>query len=234
VNDDELLRIGADTSFTYDTRGRMLLSNEPRVQERRPAPRLVLGWTTTAYVLRLSATVPDDLAQRLSEIIERQPPAGDLRTTPAASVALRAALEAHAPITGERRGPAYRFPASIGPLGDAIRITASNRQIARDTFPWLYDEYAGWRPCFAVVRDGAAVSVCFSSRIGTRACAAGVETLPEFRGHGYAAAVTAAWGTAVRQAGLLPLYSTAWDNLASQAVAGKLGLTMFAANVSWA
>ncbi len=85
-----------------------------------------------------------------------------------------------------------------------------------------------------MVRDGAAVSVCFSARIGTGAAAAGVETLPDFRSRGYATAVTAAWGAAIREAGRIPLYSTAWENLASRGVARRAGLIMFGAEATWA
>jgi predicted GNAT family acetyltransferase len=97
----------------------------------------------------------------------------------------------------------------------------------------LYDELADWGPCFAVVRGGAAVSVCFSSRIGAAAAESGVETLPHFRGRGYASAATAGWATAVQAAGLIPLYSTSWENLASQGVARRLGLVLFGSDMTW-
>jgi predicted GNAT family acetyltransferase len=59
-------------------------------------------------------------------------------------------------------------------------------------------------------------------------------TLEEFRGRGYAPAVVAAWAHAVREAGRIPLYSTTWDNLASRAVARKLGLIVYGSNLSLA
>ncbi len=234
MDDRDLMSIRADASFTYDARGRMLRTNEPREQERRPAPRLLLGRTTAGHVVRFGAAVPDAVARRLEEIVKRLPPAGDLRIPPAALAEVRETLAEHAPITTEGGGPAYRFPASIAQSGEAVRLTDASRELVRDTYPWLYNGLADWQPCFAVVRDGAAVSVCFSARMGAQAAEAGVETLPAFRGHGFAAAVTAAWGAAIHASGRIPLYSTWWDNLASQGVARRLGLIMFGTDATWA
>jgi hypothetical protein len=254
MDDLRLMGLRADTGFTYDARGRMLLTNEPREEERRPAPRLLYGRTAAGDVVRVGAAVPDPLAARLGAILAREParaPAGSgqgepgepggLRTPPGVLAAVREALAGHAPVTAEWGGPAYRFPESIGssttPGGAgrlAVRLTEANRALVRETYPWLYEEWADWGPCFAVVRDGAAVSVCFSSRLGPEAAEAGVETLPAHRGRGYGAAVTAAWGAAVRAAGRVPLYSTGWGNLASQGVARRAGLILFGADTSWA
>lgn len=233
MDDYALMRIRADTAFTYDGRGRMLRSNEPREEERRPAPRLFIGCTAGGHVVRVGATVPDAVAGRLKAIVERQSPVGDLRLPPAALARVRELLARDAPVTTEGGGPAYRFSAWIAQSGEVVRLTDANRMLARDTYPWLYDEVGDWQPCFAMVRDGATVSVCFSARIGVQAAEAGVETLPEFRGRGYASAVTAAWGAAVRADGRIPLYSTAWENVASQGVARRLGLTMFGADAGF-
>ena len=220
MDDLSLLQLNVDITFTYDARGRMLLSNEPLASARRPAPRLWLGRTALGNVIRFRADIPDALARRLTSLADDDS-------------ALRVLLAQDAPIESESSGPEYRFPESIALAPDAIAITESNRDAARETFPWLYDEVADWQPCFAVLRDGQAVSICFSSRIGARACAAGVETLAEFRGRGYASAVTAAWGAAVRDTGRIPLYGTSRDNPASQAVARHLELMQFASTAAW-
>jgi predicted GNAT family acetyltransferase len=80
---------------------------------------------------------------------------------------------------------------------------------------------------FALVVDGRAVAVCCTVRQTSEAHEAGVETVPAFRGCGYAAQVVTAWASAVRERGQVPLYSTSWQNEASRAVARKLGLIQF-------
>ena len=40
--------------------------------------------------------------------------------------------------------------------------------------------------------------------------------------------LAAGWAAAVRQQGILPLYSTSWDNLASQGIARSLGMIAYA------
>jgi RimJ/RimL family protein N-acetyltransferase len=66
-------------------------------------------------------------------------------------------------------------------------------------------------------------STCYSSRVGRLADEAGVETPAEHRGLGYAPLAVAAWARRVQAEGKLALYSTSWENRASQRVAEKLG-----------
>jgi len=61
-----------------------------------------------------------------------------------------------------------------------------------------------------------------------------VETVLAYRGRGYANTVVAAWARDILATGRMPLYSTSWQNLASQAVARKLGLIQYGTDVSLA
>ncbi len=232
MDDRALMAIRANVLYTYGACGRMLQTNEPREQARSTAPRLFLGSTAAGRVVRFGASVSDGLVRQLAHAIDRLP-AGELRPQKDALDELRGALQRDAPVTSEAGGPAYRFPESLATPGAAVRLTDGNNELIRETFPWLSAELGDWQPCFAVVRDGAAVSVCFSARMGDLAAEAGVSTLPEFRGHGYAAIVSAAWALAIRESGRMPLYSTAWENTASQRVAARLGLIRFGADATW-
>jgi hypothetical protein len=234
MNHLDLMQIEADTAFTYDARGRMLLSNEPLASERHPAQRFCLFRTRDGHVTRFGAALPDDVAAQLTEIVAREPLDGDLRAPPVTATEIEAALARHAPVGSGGSGPAYHFPESIpAQPGTVVRVTAETRDLVRETFPWLTTEYDDWWPAFVTLHDGVGVSACFSSRIGPLAMAAGVETLPEYRQRGYAAAATAAWGAAVRAAGRVPVYGTSWDNLASQGVARRVGLRMHGSATSW-
>ena len=74
-----------------------------------------------------------------------------------------------------------------------------------------------------------------TARLTDRAAEAGVETLEPYRGHGYAAVVAAGcagWAHAIRATGRIPLYSTSWDNLASQGVARRLRLVQYGTDLS--
>src|SRR5262249_39796345 len=132
--------------------------------------------------------------------------------------------------------PAYRFPTeptAVVPLAsDAVLVDLDNSDLLDGELRDWRPEVTVRRPCLVLVRNGQAVAICASSRLTSRAAEAGVETVGAYRGRGFGAAVVAAWAAEVRRLGLLPLYSTSWDNVASRGLARRLGLVRYGIDVS--
>ena len=91
--------------------------------------------------------------------------------------------------------------AEPGPILLATRITPANAELLRGGLDeWLPDVASGLPMCAAIV-DGRAVSLCASVDAARGAHAAGVETLPAYRGRGLASQAVAAWAQAVLERG---------------------------------
>ncbi len=232
VSDLELLEIRVDALFTHDPDGRIRRVNEPGGDR---APRFFFGRTRAGVLWRFRHDVPVETARNLEQLAAEEPVRDDLRAEPRSMDAMLAALREDQEIRWVESGPAYRFPDELPVPVNVTRITRSELHLLRRMVPDL-EEMAGAfearEPRVAVVEDGDAVSLCYSARLTSRAAEAGVETLDGYRGRGYAGAAVAGWAHAIRAMGRIPLYSTSWDNLASQAVARKLGLVQYATDLS--
>lgn len=218
------------TLFIFNDADRILSTRQP---DPTPGPlfSLVRGPTGCAWAVHVD--VPQPIAAELERLAAEEPPIDDLRAEP---------IHAHRYVTllgGEETlnlfaGPAFSFPDHI-PQPNNVQIIEDERLLTRHFRGWRPGELAeGRSPMLAVFVDGEPVSICFCARRSDVAAEAGLETASPFRGRGYAAHVTAAWALSVRATGRIPLYSTAWDNHASRAVARKLGLHAYAANWSLA
>jgi hypothetical protein len=218
MNDRELMRAHIEALFTLDRNGRMLRINDPRGNR---APRFFLGRTAVGNEWRFRDDIDETLRTELESLC-----IADI--TSAASY--EEVLRRFAPVQGTEAGPAYRFPDDL-PSSSAVRVTEENRDVLRPHLEgWLGDVRPENIMCASLV-DGLAVSVCCSVRVTSVAHEAGVETVPEFRGQGHALQVVSAWARAMRGAGRTPLYSTSWQNVASQAVARALRLTMYGSDL---
>lgn len=222
LSDLELMRLHVEAEFTHDASGQLVSTNEPTAA---PAPRFFLGHTALGVIRRYRHDVPEVRRRALetaSAVIALGTSATDepLDPTPYENI-----LSYDAPIEHTSVGLAFRFPRTL-PSAPGTRVLRDAADAAL-----LHPVLAAWapdvqlsQPLVALVLDGQAVAVCASVRITPRAHEAGVETAAPFRGRGHAPVVVAAWAAAVRTLGVEPLYSTSWQNSASRAVAGKLGL----------
>jgi hypothetical protein len=233
VTDDlALIRLQTATLYRLDEQGRMLCVNEP---DEPRAPRLFMGRTLAGNIWSFRHDLPADLVDALEQLCRAEPVVADHQALPAGYDALRAVLAAHAPVAEEYRGPCYRFPEQLPPPDPRARqVTADDRELLLPHFPYLARAVPEIGPVAVSLEAGRVAAVCFCSRLGERACEAGLETLPEHRRRGHGAAAAALWATLVRATGRTALYSTSWDNLASQGVARRLGLIRYGEDFSLA
>jgi hypothetical protein len=224
----DLIELQARTLFRHDLAGRLTTINEPGEQ---PAPRLFFGRTPQGNIWHLRFDLPADLIHELVAALSAEPTTTDLQAPPVSLQCLLDALERHAPVERVWQGPAWSVPEAVSAPADTEPVVLTDLELLSATFGGSVESWVESAPCLALMDAGRPVSVCFSARTSAGASEAGVETLPEYRRRGFASAVTAAWARQVRAAGRIPLYSTSWDNLASQQVARRLGLLLYAADL---
>lgn len=220
----ELMRIHAATLFACDDEGRLRFVREPG--DPHAPPRFFMGRTLAGNLFHFRHDLPDDLIEDLERLCRGEPVPTDLPSPPRNVEAIRTALQAHASIAKEERGPAYSIPERVSAPGKVLRITKENARVLSTAFPWLRRRILDGidvGPVVVSLVDDAVVSACYCARLSSSAAEAGVVTPEPFRRRGHATAAVAGWARAVRERGLLPLYSTTWENRASQRVASKLG-----------
>lgn len=225
--DLELMNLHLRALFTRNADSRLLFVNEPD-GAHSSAPRLFLGRTQEGNVWAFRADLPENLIEELHALCADEPPlSNEYKEPPRHAARYKQLLEKHAPIKSVSTGPAYSFPENIRSTKSLVVMTENDAAKLHGDFEELVSELPAWQPFVALIEGDRAVSVCRSVRITPEAHEAGVETLPHFRGKGYAKDVVAEWARLVRADGAIPLYSTSWDNTASQVVARKLRVNCY-------
>ena len=215
LDDYQLLEIEVEATNPLNADGRLL---------GEKSPRLFLGQTRDGNVCKYRHDVPEHIKEELEDVIDGEPVVQDLHVGLTYLEEYRRILGKQKPVQQVSRGLGYKYPDNLQRFQDVVAVTQDNVHLATDTFPWLFEELNQCQPCVAVVEDGRFVSLCHSPYISPRAHIAGVDTQEGYRRKGYATAVAAEWGRAVRELDRIPIYSTGIDNLASQGVAAKAGL----------
>ena len=174
------------------------------------------------------------MTAELERLAAEEPVAGDLeelRGPPSHLAEYMELLKRHAPIGSTEAGPAYYLP-ELDPPTETVAIAPENVGLLEAYYPYTRSGHAELAPVVVRVVDGVAVAVCYSARITAQVAEAGVHTVEAYRGRGYATDVVRGWAAGIRATGRLPLYSTSWENMASQAVAAKLGAVLYGVDFS--
>jgi len=208
---DRMLGVGADGRFAAH------------------GPHFYLLRTPHEAVCRVHARVDDGVARSLEAIAIAE--RGRQRDWPLEYGQYLALLGSLAPVKAMRAGPMFSVQPPAVPSA-ATKIGLENADLLRGGLDeWLPDVAAG-RLIYAALADGRAVSLCASVQAFAGAHVAGVETLPAHRGRGLATQAVAGWAAAVSRLNAVALYGTSFDNLASQGVARRLGMTLLGAEFS--
>lgn len=228
------LDIDYRTLFRLHPDRRIERENDP---DCSPGPRFWLGRSTDGNLAGVRADVPTAVADELARVADNEPLLAD-RTPPAH---LERYLALLAPVSHWNIGFVYALPHALGFDTDArVALIDGDSDAGRHLlhalstrgmpdglcsmgFRSVADLWAPW--CAAVV-DGEVASVAFAARLSDVGAELGLATAPAFRGRGLAAAVTAAWSRLPSLQTRTLFYSTDSDNLASQRVASRLGLTL--------
>lgn len=252
ATDVHWLALGLETLYEHDARGRLVRTREPGA---RPAPAFALSRSAHGNLWRFGSRLPTSLVRDLSRLASREAPLPALTALPLSGSpppperweAMRRRLSDEG-IDPEPawRGPSYRFPTPAGsgsgppaaaaaaarsPAVDVVAVGDSSAGCLRGTpFDWLVEELPGRQPVIACLVAGEPVAMAWAARGGGpapfRAVEAGVETVESQRGRGHGRRVMTTWAARVRTAGAWPLYSTAWSNAGSRALARSLGLVV--------
>ena len=226
VSDRQLMKIQVEVLFTQDENGYLQRINEPS-GDGKPAPRFFFGYTNEGSIYRFRHDLPDNVVTQLKEVAAVEPMPVNSQKIPRNRRQFEDILQSHAPIERIWIGPAYRFPEHITPPTNVIQLSFKNAGLLKGGFAEMVSEVNSSQPYLAIIEDSQAVSICRSVRLSSHAHEAGVDTLIDHRRRGYATSVVAAWALAVRALNRVPLYSTSWDNIASQSVARRLGLVQY-------
>lgn len=240
-SDAELLAIHVDQLYTLTEGGRIGPEHGP---DRSPGPRLYLGGCDVGNVARIGHEVGDETARALEALVVDEPPLRDRDSTPIHLDGYIELLAGEAPVEEQSLGLVYQLPNDLGYEHDVALIASGTPEgdrllagIADGGMPRAMVEVGFlsldhfWPPWCVALHEGEIASIAFAVRTGAAAAEIGLNTMPAFRGRGFGPAATAGWTSHSSLRGLVLFYSTERTNLASQRVAGRLGLRFIGASL---
>ncbi|HDR7788785.1 GNAT family N-acetyltransferase [Bacillus cereus] len=214
----DLIAIQVEVLFVHNQVGKMKYVNE---QGNPKAPRCFLGRTREGSITRYHCDLDDETVGKIEKLIRE--PSNHIEIAKIIHV-----LNEERTVKNIWMGPAFMFSNNLHKPTRTIQITEKNKELLRENFPNLIEQMEWRQPYFAIVKNEKVVSICCSARSTPVAAEASVETLAE---NGYGTDVVTAWAISIQEENRISLYSTSWDNYASQEVARKLNLINYGMNL---
>ena len=226
----ELLEEHIKTLFVLDSQSKMVSINEPW-DKTKPAPRLYIGKTIDGTIIYKSGyDVSSIKIKEIEKILFRESMNNKFEY-----------LEEYLEIMESKN-----YVEEICYYYNNIKEDTINnceiicKKIHKDNitdftigeFEWLKDEINYCQPCYGIINNGNIISVCRSVRITEKAHQAGIETVKEYKGKGFAGKVLKKWANDILNKSCIPFYSTLKENKASQRVAEKMELKIFGIGIS--
>jgi len=236
-----LLAIDVETLFTLDADGRIARENDP---DHPAPPRLFLAGGSGGVIVRLRRDVSAGIARQVLDLADACRGWPESEEPPAFAAAFIACLGGDRPSEDAVihvihqippcvvRESSTRFIDSDTPAGDDMiaRLTGEGMPAPLRQAGFLSP--ADFWPPWCVALDGEEVaSIAFAARIGEHGAEIGVYTLPECRGRGLAAAVTARWSALPALELRALFYSARTTNRPSRRVIERLGLPRIGASL---
>ncbi|MEI6530264.1 MAG: GNAT family N-acetyltransferase [bacterium] len=219
-----------DLLFRTNAAGELISINEPLEADAQPAPAIYVCFAKGRFLLKHGAGVPEDWIKNLWEILSRVDGTAEVPHTEIEALIRKSAL-GHADITEIEKGPAFYIPQKPARTTNVIEINQWNRDVLELHFQYTHRHWDRLQPCLAKVIDDKAVAICRTVRRSSFGLECGVDTTLEFRKRGFGAETVAFWASKVWSEGLIPCYSTQWENKASLALAKKLGMIQYATDI---
>jgi hypothetical protein len=240
---DDALATHLATMFVFDESGRIVRNADP---DRGVGPRLYFGGCETGNVVRLRDDVGAETARAIESLVTDEPPLRAPDSVPMHLDDYVELLAAEAPVEQRGHGVNYCFPpdfayehdvAIVGsdlPEEERAALGVADDQVLPEALVAIgFSTVAKvWAPWCVALHDGEIASLVETVRIGPTGAEAGVNTVPNLRGRGLAAAATAGWAASPSLRGRRLFYSTGVTNISSQRVTERLGLHFIGASVS--
>ncbi len=229
--EEQLISKRHDLLFRTNTAGELTKTNEPVETDAQTAPAVYVCYAKGRFLLKHRPGVPEKWVKHLEDVLSRIDGVAEVPHAEMEALIRKSALD-HVETAEIESGPAFYIPQMPAETPDLSEINQWNKDALEPCFKYTHEHLDRLQPCIAKVIDAKAVAICRTVRRSSFGLEGGVDTILEFRKRGFGADTVAFWASKVWSLGLIPCYSTQWENEASLALARKLAMIQYATDIS--